>query len=1146
MSCLTFSIFVQLVVYLIFPILKTTNNHIKSFLTHLLSASLLFFFLSCSKEESKRTLFETKPAIETGIHFQNTIVSKPELNILNYIYFYNGAGVAAADFNNDGLTDLYFTANQSEDQLYLNQGNLKFNDITKVAGIDNAENWTTGVTTVDINNDGYLDIYVCKLNNFQNITGHNLLYVNDGPNQNGIPTFTEKAAKFGLDFRGLSTQASFFDYDLDGDLDLFLLNHSTNPNQNYGKGSIRNIPNETSGDKLFENNNGHFVNVSEKAGILQSKIGYGLGISISDVNNDGHPDIYVGNDFFENDYLYINQGDKTFKEQITTKSGAIGHTTHFSMGNDIADINNDGLPDIVSVDMLPEDLVTYKTSGSEFNYQIYHNYLNNGYTHQFMQNTLQLNNGNGSFSEIAYLSGIAATEWSWSPLIADFDNDGLQDLYITNGILGATNDMDFISFIANDNIQKSLGEGMGEEDMAFIEKIPEKKTDNYFFQNKGEAKFEDTSKTWADTPSSFSNGAVYADLDNDGDLDIVTNNVNEPAFVLENTSRISSEDDSVETKQNLVELLGGGYVTVKFIGDSLNPFGIGAKVIVYKDGERLLKENFTSRGYLSSVAPQLHFGLGTTSKIDSLHVIWPNQTFETIINSETNRTITVSHANAAGNFYRSFQKKSKQFLTEVPPLFDFQHKENSTIDFNRNPLLPFAMSNEGPGVSVADINNDGLQDVFMSGAKGQASQLFVQQKDGAFGLQQTELFQEDAINEDVSHIFFDANGDSYQDLLVVSGGNEFTTGKPIAPRLYLNDQGIFKKDTVFIGSDYAINASQVKAMDLDSDGDLDAFIASGTRSPLDGSPTQVFLNNISNDGFLLSDNMGASQVTKNGRCNDLLYMDLDGDGIEELITAGDWSPIAVYSKVKEQFVFQKLNGLDSTHGWWNAIKAADIDQDGDLDLIAGNWGLNNRLQASIQEPLTLYTKDFDDNGSKETIITYFYQGEETPFVSKDELVKQIPSINKNYLSYHDFATASMDDIFGQENLKSAFQEQVFELASCTFRNNGDGTFTKQRLPFAAQISSVNDIWVEDFNNDGFPDLLLVGNNFEISPQLSSLDASHGVLLLNDTHGNFNEAKGQQFTIPGAARNIEKLEYQGEKYLIITRNNDQPLFLKISI
>ena len=1044
--------------------------------------------------------------------------------------------MAAADFNNDGLTDLYFTANQTADKLYLNKGNLKFEDITAPSGIDNASNWTTGVTTVDINNDGLLDIYVCKLDGYQNITGHNLLYINNGPNKAGVPTFTESAKEYGLDFKGLSTQASFFDYDLDGDLDLFLLNHSTNPNQNYGKGSIRKIPNTTSGDKLFENQEGQFVNVSEEAGILQSKIGYGLGIAISDLNADGYPDIYVGNDFFENDYLYLNQGDKTFKEIITTKNKAIGHTTHFSMGNDIADINNDGLTDIVSVDMLPEDLITYKTSGSEFSYQIYHNYLNNGYTHQFMQNTLQLNNGNGSFSETAYQSGIAATEWSWSPLIADLDNDGLQDIYITNGILGATNDMDFISFIANDNIQKKLGEGMGEDDMAFIDKIPQKKTKNYFFRNNGNARFKNVSQHWANTPSSFSNGAVYADLDNDGDLDIVTNNVNQPAFVLENTSIISQLSSSTTRPENPAAASSNNFVKLRFKGGASNRFGIGAKVFVYANGKTILKENYPTRGYLSAVAPEVHFGLGAAN-IDSMHIVWPNKAFETRSQVIVNKNYEISQTNANGNFYEVFQKKPKQFLTEVPPLFNFKHKENTTIEFNRNPLIAAAKSNEGPDISVADIDNDGLEDLFIGGAKGQASRLLVQQADGSFLQQQPDLFAEDALSEDVTHSFFDANGDGFQDLMVGSGGNEFKKGKPTYVRLYHNRNGVFYKDTTLLGPQIATNASRIKTL-----------AANAYRTDLcvvsDKNPIK-FIRYDSNGDWNIIQTPVHEEPTNHCLANDFLFEDIDGDGQKELITAGDWTPIRIFSVDDTVFAPKMTKELENSNGWWNVVKAADIDNDGDLDLIAGNWGLNNRLQASEKEPLTRYIKDFDGNGSEETLITYYYQGVETPFASKDELVKQLPGLNKKYLSYHDFAKASLKELFGENNLTSAATSKAYELASCYFENLGNGSFKKHRLPFSAQISSVNDIWIEDFNKDGYPDLLLVGNNFEISPQLSRLDASHGVLLLNDSKGNFTKAEGQEFDISGAARNISKLQYQGETYLIITRNNDQPLFLKIN-
>ena len=1076
---------------------------------------------------SERQLFISLQPKQTGITFQNTLTSTPQLNILNYIYYYNGGGVATGDFNNDGLSDLYFTANQSADVLYLNQGKLEFKDISKAAGIDNKGNWTTGVTTVDINNDGLLDIYVCKVANYQNIEGHNLLYLNMGVNDQGIPTFEEKSKSFGLDFQGFSTQAGFFDYDLDGDLDLYLLNHSTNPNQNYGRGSQRNTPNSESGDKLFENKNGTFENVSEEAGILQSKIGYGLGLSISDLNNDGYPDIYVGNDFFENDYLYLNQKDKTFEEMITTKSDILGHTTHFSMGNDIADINNDGYTDILSVDMLPEDIKTYKTSGSEFNYSIYQNYLNNGYTPQYMQNTLQLNNGNESFSETAYLSGVAATEWSWSPLMADFNNDGLLDIHITNGILGATNDMDFINFISNDLIQKSLGSGMTEKEMALITKIPQKKTKNYFFRNNGNNQFNDVSSDWSDIPTSYSNGSVYVDLDNDGDLDIVTNNVNEPAFVLENTS-------------------SSNFLTVSLLGSNANRLGIGARVICFKDSLQISRENYTTRGYQSAVAPILHFGLDAYSTLDSLQVIWPDKTYQTLIDITSNQKIVLDQKNASGDYYKLRTEKVKQFLTNIPPLFEFTHKENTTIDFNRNPLIAFAMSNEGPDISVTDVNNDGLEDVFISGGKRQASQLLVQQKGGTFHLQQRELFELDALNEDIAHIFFDANRDTYQDLLIVSAGNEFFTGPAISPRIYHNNKGVFVKDINFMNGDFPINASNVKAMDLDGDGDMDVCISSALSNSPDGTePSQLLLNNTGNGEFLISEDMGKPHFANKGKLNDLLYVDVDGDGSEELVTLGDWAPISIYDVHNGSMVRQEDNGLENTRGLWNTIEAGDFDNDGDIDLVAGNWGLNSRLQASIKEPITLYNYDFDANGSNETLITYFYKGEETAFVSKDELVKQLPGLNKKYLSYHDFANATVPELFGKEKIDLALKEYVTELASCYFENDGQGKFTRHKLPFSAQISSVNDIHVEDFNNDGFLDMLLVGNNFEISTQLSSLDASHGVLLLNDSNGNFNRAKGQEFNIPGASRNIAKLGYQDNDYLIITRNNDQPVFLRIN-
>ena len=556
----------------------------------LLLILLLISFFSCKRN---KTLFVKHNTSSTNIDFDNKLEESPDLNILTDLYFYNGAGVATGDFNNDGLEDLYFTGNQVADKLYLNKGDFKFEDVTDNAGINNSEPWTTGVTIVDINNDGLLDIYICKAGDNKGTRVSNLLYINQGVKR-GIPIFEEDAVAYGLDFKGFSTQATFFDFDLDSDLDMFLLNYSIHPNRNYGNGKKRMEIDTIFGDKLFENIKGQFIDVSTNAGIFQGKIGYGLGVSVSDLNNDGYPDLYIGNDFFENDYLYINQQNKTFKEVISSDITKLGHTTHFSMGNAIGDINNDGLPDIISLDMLPEDIRTYKTSGLEFPYQTYNYYLKNGYAPQYMQNTLHLNLGHGSFSEIAFQSGIASTEWSWGPLIADFDNDGYKDIYITNGILGATNDMDFIRFISNKNIQKRISQGMSKQDLSFLKGLPKKKTSNYFFKNNGDKTFNNVTDIWSKNIPSFSNGAVYTDLDNDGDLDIVVNNVNEKAFVFENTINSSNN------KTN--------YLKIKFKGGNKNTFGIGAKVKAYSNGTIIIEENFNTRGYLSSIGSILTIG----------------------------------------------------------------------------------------------------------------------------------------------------------------------------------------------------------------------------------------------------------------------------------------------------------------------------------------------------------------------------------------------------------------------------------------------------------------------------------------------------------------------------------------------------------
>tara|TARA_B100000787_G_C16199343_1_gene303796 strand:- start:25983 stop:29276 length:3294 start_codon:yes stop_codon:yes gene_type:complete len=1089
--------------------------------------SLLFLLVSCNNDDS---LFVSLKSNDTQIKFQNKLTSTTDLNILNYLYYYNGAGVAAADFNNDGLADLYFTGNQTEDKLYLNLGGITFKDITDKALINNATPWTTGVTTIDINNDGFLDIYICKIGEHNSIKGKNLLYINQGLDKNGIPTFKEKAALYGLDIVSFSTQAAFFDYDKDGDVDLFLMNHSLYPNSNYGKGALRTQTNQMSGDKLFENNQGKFTDVSSSSGIFQGKIGYGLGLSIGDVTNDGYPDIYVGNDFFENDYLYINQKDKTFKEIISKDKTTLGHTSHFSMGNAISDLNNDTKMDIISLDMLPENLKTYKTSGLEFPYQTYQYYLKNGYAPQFMQNTLHYNNGNGTFSETAYLSGIAATEWSWSPIVADYDNDGFKDIYITNGILGATNDMDYINFISNEAIQKQLATEKSQRNLELVKQIPQKKVQNYFYKNNQDNTFSNVTSKWTSHGNSFSNGGVSVDLDNDGDLDLVISNVNEEAYVLENKSN---------------KIYDNAYLKIKFRGNSNNIFGIGTTVKAYDKNQVITEENYTTKGYLSSVEPIIHLGLGDSKMIDSLHVIWGNNKFETLKNIQINQEIEVFFKNATKKHHHQFAEKQPYFLANKDSILNFKHKDSQSLEFNRDQIIPYASTNLGPHIAVSDINNDGLEDLFITGGKSQASQIFIQNKKGYFTPVQDSIFKNSAIHEDVHAVLFDANGDDFTDLLVVSGGNEFKKGAPLQPKLYINHNGKFKRDTIQF-KNIETNASRVNAIDIDNDGDKDISIVSNIVPWQFGNiPKQYIFINDGLGNFTDATVTFSVEFQQSGNVQDIVWTDLNNDNFLDAILVGYWMPIKVFINNGKKLSLQKIATLEKTHGWWNTINAADFDKDGDIDFIAGNWGLNTRLKATIKEPITLYSNDFDDNGTIDPVITYFYQKQETPFASKDELVKQLPFLNKKYLSYVDFSNALFTELLPKDKINEAYKKYVFELGSCYFENLGNNTFKKHLLPFKTQVSSVNDIALEDFNNDGFMDALLVGNNYNINTQLGKLDASHGLILLNDKNGFFNESLNQDFNIFGEARNIEKLKIKEDLFYVISVNNDVPIFIKVN-
>jgi hypothetical protein len=1081
---------------------------------------VLILITSCNQNHS---LFVALKSNDTNITFKNNLTSTKNLNILNYLYYYNGAGIAAADFNNDGFQDLYFVGNQTSDKLYLNLGNFTFEIITQKSKIKNTTPWTTGIANVDINNDGLLDIYLCKIGKHNSISGKNLLYVNQGENSAGVFTFKEEANLYGLDIIALATQASFFDYDKDRDLDMFLLNHSLHPNSNYSKGKSRSKLDTMAGDKFFKNKNGKFVDVSKISGIYQGKIGYGLGVSIGDLNNDAYPDMYIRNDLFENDYLYINQKNNTFKEIISSDKTKLGHTSNFSMGNAIADLNNDEFLDIVSLDMLPENLKTYKSSGLEYPYQNYEYYLKNGYAPQFMQNTLHFNNGNQTFSETAYLSEIAATEWSWSPVIADFDNDGFKDIYITNGILGATSDMDFIS---NDAIQKQLATEKSERNLKLSAQILQKKVKNYFFKNKKDQTYSNTTTSWSNTNSSFSNGAVSIDLDNDGHLDLVVNNINEEAFVLENTSTVKNN-----------------YLDIKFIGGNKNLFGIGVKVKAYYNHQVITEENYTAKKYLSSGSPEIHLGLGTSKIVNSLQIIWPNNNFETLKNITPNKKITVNIKNTTRNYYQQLAINKTKILQNKKTLFNFNHKDAQSIEFNRNPLIPFSSINLGPNITIGDVNNDGLEDELITDVKGQATKLFKQNKEGEFNKSKNLVFEKNSISEDVYAVFFDANNETFLDLIVLSGGNEFKKGEPLQPRLYLNNKDLFTKDTIQF-KNIELNASKVKALDIDNDGDTDLVITSHLIPWEFGRTSKQFIFKNNGKGSFTDATLNFGLDFQNiGNVQDLQWIDLNNDNFLDVIVVGYWMPISIFINDGEKLILQEENKLEKTNGWWNSIKACNFDKDGDLNFIIGNWGLNTRLKANKKQPITLYSNDFDDNKTIDPIITYFYKGEETPFASKDELVKQLPFLNKKFLSYTDFANAAFKDLLPNNKLKGASKKHVYELGSCYFKNLGNNTFKKLQLPFITQASSINDIALNDFNKDGFTDGLLEENNYNISKQLGKLDASHGFLLLNDKNGFFNVNLQQSFNVSGEARNIEKVMIKEDAYYIIGINNEQPIFLK---
>lgn len=1094
--------------------------------------SLLIISAACSGGQDSEAVFELLPASHTGVDFQNKLTETPQMNIFSYLYFYNGGGVAAGDLNGDDLPDLYFTSNLESNRLYLNKGDFKFEDITEKAEAGGQKGWTTGVTMADVNGDGKLDIYISQLGDYQNIRGKNQLYINLGNDSSGIPIFENQAAAYGLDLVGLSTQAAFFDYDLDGDLDMFMLNHSVHSNGTFAKASLRKEKHPLAGDKLLRNDGGKFIDVTDSSGIYSSALGYGLGVTVGDVNWDGYPDVYVGNDFHENDYLYINNGDGTFSEKLEE---SIRHTSRFSMGNDIGDINNDALPDILSLDMLPADPVMLKTSAGEDAYDVYNYKLSFGYNHQFARNTLQLNIGNGHFSEIGLLANVQATDWSWSGLIADLDLDGNKDLYIANGIKRRSNDLDYIKYVSNDAIQHRLEGDLTDEDMALIEKLPIVKIPNFVFKNSGNLLFENVSEAWGLDQESFSNGAIYADLDNDGDLDLVTNNIDQEAFIYRNRT--------IDGEQ-----IANHYLKIKLKGKSPNIFGIGARVIIPLDTQTIVQEVYSTRGYQSAVPSDLVVGLGKKDHIDSLIVVWPNHQFEVLLDVEVNKTIMLDQKNAAGQF--NFSSAFQPLLIDVSDTLkvDYIHEENKFIEFNREALIPHMSSTEGPKLAVGDINGDGLDDFFVGGAKRQPAAIYVQAEKG-FQKMDQKVFHTDSVAEDIDANLIDVDGDHDLDLIVVSGGNEFQgEEEALLTRLYKNDgKGKFTRDRQAIPEVY-VNGSCVSSADYDNDGDIDIFIGGRVVPRNYGKIPQSYL--LQNDGhgnFTDVTDKLAKDLRNVGMVKDAQWIDINSDGTLDLIVVGEWMPITIFRNENKTLRNANPSSLEYSNGWWNTLEVTDIDDDRDMDILVGNLGLNSKLKSSRQEPVSLIVKDVDDNGKIEQLLFHYIHGKKYLFATKDEIGSQLVDIKNRYVKYIDFANADVHEIFPEKTLEDADKLYAYEFRSGVFINEGDLTFEFRPFPVQAQFAPINAIYFFDIDHDHKKDLLTAGNFYEVNIERGRYDADYGTLLKNTGQGTFKWIPNFQsgVYIKGQVRDLEKINYQGQELITIVKNKDSLQFIRIN-